>query len=150
MQKAKNSSFFSLFLLAWLAAFGLFGCQNRGAEQPKNGSKKTRIEASGQSDAAQKPSKNSAKGIPEHALETLDFIKKNGEAPPDFVGGRAFQNREKRLPKTAPDGQKIQYREWDVWPKERGKNRGAERLVTGSDGSSWYTPDHYKTFKKIE
>ena len=26
---------------------------------------------------------------------------------------------------------------------------GPERLVTGSDGSAYYTDDHYKTFKKI-
>jgi guanyl-specific ribonuclease Sa len=29
-------------------------------------------------------------------------------------------------------------------------DRGAERLVTGSDGSAWFTADHYRTFLLIE
>ena len=28
-------------------------------------------------------------------------------------------------------------------------NPGAERLIVGSDGSMYYTPDHYKTFVRI-
>jgi ribonuclease T1 len=31
-----------------------------------------------------------------------------------------------------------------------GTNRGAERLVTGSDGSAYYTSDHYQTFRRIQ
>ena len=34
-------------------------------------------------------------------------------------------------------------------PLVPGKNRGAERMVTGSDKSAWYTADHYETFKRI-
>ena len=88
--------------------------------------------------------------IPGHVLEVLQFIRQNGQAPDGFVGGREFQNREKRLPQKAPDGKKIRYSEWDVRPKVQGKNRGAERLVTGSDQSAYYTKDHYKTFLKID
>ncbi|WP_445322230.1 ribonuclease domain-containing protein [Paenibacillus sp. FSL M7-1046] len=29
-------------------------------------------------------------------------------------------------------------------------NRGAERLVTGDDGTVYYTNDHYKAFVKIK
>jgi len=36
-----------------------------------------------------------------------------------------------------------------VNPRMPGKNRGPERLVTGSDGSAYYTADHYKSFIKI-
>ncbi|MFM8931982.1 MAG: ribonuclease domain-containing protein [Gemmataceae bacterium] len=43
----------------------------------------------------------------------------------------------------------MRYREWDVNPLRPGLNRGAERLITGSDGSAHYTLDHYDTFKKI-
>ncbi|WP_425552676.1 ribonuclease domain-containing protein [Kribbella alba] len=34
----------------------------------------------------------------------------------------------------------------DVNPKVKGVDRGSERLVTGSDGSAWYTTDHYQSF----
>lgn len=88
--------------------------------------------------------------FPAYVLETLDFVKKNSRPPDGFVGGREFQNREKNLPQRTPHGQKIRYREWDVHPKTPGKNRGAERLVTGSDGSAWFTRDHYSSFSRIE
>jgi len=28
-------------------------------------------------------------------------------------------------------------------------NRGAERIVTGSDGRAWYTGDHYQHFTEM-
>lgn len=37
-----------------------------------------------------------------------------------------------------------------VNPYVKGQNRGTERIVTGDDGSVWYTNDHYRTFTKIE
>ena len=87
---------------------------------------------------------------PAYVLRVLDYVQKNGRAPEGYVGGREFQNREKRLPAEGSGGRIIRYREWDVHPKAEGKNRGAERLVTGSDQSAWYTKDHYKSFLKIE
>lgn len=87
---------------------------------------------------------------PSYVLETLRFIRNNGQAPEGFVGGREFQNREKKLPAKTTEGQKIRYSEWDVHPKKQGKSRGAERLVTGSDHSAYYTKDHYKTFLKLD
>jgi guanyl-specific ribonuclease Sa len=53
------------------------------------------------------------------------------------------------LPQTTPGGDPITYQEWDVNPYQKGVNRGAERLVTGSDGSAWYTNDHYSTFVQV-
>ena len=88
--------------------------------------------------------------VPEYALQVLDYVVKNGRAPDGYVGGRTFQNREHRLSERDPQGQTIRYREWDVYPKIEGKNRGPERLVTGSDRSAWYTPDHYRTFLKVK
>lgn len=87
--------------------------------------------------------------IPVYVLETLETIETTGKAPKGYVGGRTFQNREKRLPKKDSDGKKVKYREWDVHPKVKGKNRGAERLVTGSDDNAYYTSDHYRSFTKI-
>lgn len=99
------------------------------------------------------PSSGSQKGqskVPRYALEVLQYIRTHGEAPENYVGGREFENREKRLPAKDAQNKKIRYSEWDVRPKVKGKNRGAERLVTGSDHSAWYSKDHYKTFMKIE
>jgi guanyl-specific ribonuclease Sa len=52
------------------------------------------------------------------------------------------------LPRQDASDHSITYWEWDVNPYT-GANRGAERLVTGSDGSAWYTSDHYATFVRI-
>ncbi len=87
---------------------------------------------------------------PAYVLEVLDYIRQHNEAPPGMVGGRTFMNREKRLKQKDAQGQTIKYREWDVHEKVPGKNRGAERLVTGSDGTAWYTKDHYRTFIQLE
>ena len=89
-------------------------------------------------------------GVPEYVMDVLERVEAEGKPFKSYVGGRTFQNREKRLPKTGNDGKKLKYKEWDVHKKVKGKNRGAERLVTGSDGSAYYTKDHYKTFKQIK
>jgi ribonuclease T1 len=109
-------------------------------------------QASGQSDDAQRPSDAVTKKAkaPQHVLDVLEYVKQNGKAPKGFVGGRNFQNRENRLPKISNQGAKIKYQEWDVFEKEQGKNRGVERLITGSDKSAWYTKNHYKSFVRVE
>jgi len=71
-------------------------------------------------------------------------------AGPDIQGGKTFQNREGKLPPTDGSGNAIQYKEWDVNPKQAGVGRGQERVVTGSDGSEYYTADHYTTFQKVK
>ena len=88
-------------------------------------------------------------GVPAKVARVLKYIDDHKKAPDGYVGGRTFENRERRLPKRDARDKLITYREWDVNPKVRGKDRGPERLVTGSDGSAYYTADHYKHFKKI-
>lgn len=87
--------------------------------------------------------------IPDYVLTVLNYVLQNDKAPSGYVGGRIFQNREKNLNEYDKNGIKINYREWDVHPKIKGKNRGAERLVTGSDKSAYYTSDHYQSFIKL-
>lgn len=87
---------------------------------------------------------------PTYVWATLRHVRETGRAPEGHVGGRTFENRERRLPRTDPKGRSVQYREWDVHPKVKGVNRGAERLVTGSDQSAWYTADHYRTFTRLD
>ncbi len=96
------------------------------------------------------PSIKVTDSIPDYVRSTYQFIKKHSDAPHGYYGGRSFQNREKRLPQRGRNGASIQYREWDVHPRRDGIDRGAERLVTGSDGSAWYTADHYRSFIPVE
>lgn len=88
--------------------------------------------------------------IPAHARETLAYVRQHGYAPPGYVGGRVFGNYEGQLPRYNAKRKRIEYREWDVRPRAEGKNRGAERLVTGNDGRAWYTADHYRTFLEVK
>ncbi|QNK64499.1 hypothetical protein H7F33_08480 [Pedobacter sp. PAMC26386] len=81
--------------------------------------------------------------VPQKAYTVADYVAKNGKAPQGYVGGTVFQNREGLL----PGG--VAYKEYDVNPKVSGQNRGAERIVIGSDGSRYYTGDHYATFTKF-
>ncbi len=131
-----------LLLFAALFAITWFVRQQRQAPKPEIQPGPTAVPG--------KTDTRTAANVPAYVLEVLAFVGKNGTAPEGYVGGREFQNREKRLPQNGPAGQRIRYREWDVHPKVAGKNRGAERLVTGSDRSAWYTKDHYQSFLKIE
>lgn len=58
--------------------------------------------------------------------------------------GAVFQNREGRLPKR-PRGY---YREFVVRTPGLG-SVGPQRLVVGRDGDAWYTPDHYRSFQRL-
>ncbi|MFN7959407.1 MAG: ribonuclease domain-containing protein [Holophagaceae bacterium] len=88
--------------------------------------------------------------IPAHVRETLKYVRQHGDPPPGHVGGRVFGNYEGQLPRYNSRRKRIEYREWDVRPRAEGKNRGAERLVTGNDGRAWYTADHYRTFLEVK
>lgn len=88
--------------------------------------------------------------VPASARETLAYIRQHGYAAPGYVGGRVFGNYEGALPRYDARRKRIQYREWDVHPMAEHRNRGAERLVTGSDGRAWYSDDHYRTFTEVK
>jgi guanyl-specific ribonuclease Sa len=85
--------------------------------------------------------------------KVLKHIDEYRAAPDGYEGGRTFLNLgrdgEQALPRRDTRGKPITYHEWDVNARVPGRNRGAERLVTGSDGSAYYTADHYRTFTKI-
>jgi len=78
---------------------------------------------------------------PQKAYDLLKQLQERGGIPlPGYIGGRDFQNRERRLPRGY-------YREYDVNPKRRGRGRDAERLVIEQrTGKAYYTGDHYRTF----
>ncbi|NJO81439.1 MAG: hypothetical protein HC828_00890 [Blastochloris sp.] len=92
--------------------------------------------------------------IPTKASDVLTHVKNTGNAPSGYQGGRAFRNDGRGggevLPQIDSAGNSITYKEYDVNPYQRGVNRGAERIVVGSDGKSYYTSDHYSTFTPME
>lgn len=59
--------------------------------------------------------------------------------------GSTFQNRERRLPKQ-PDGY---YKEY-VHPTPGLSGPGPQRIVMGKAGETYYTPDHYRTFQRVD
>ena len=79
-----------------------------------------------------------AKDPLQKAKDLLEAIQQHeGKALPGYIGGRVFQNRERRLPPG-------HYREYDVNPKVRGRSRDAERIVIEQDtGRAYYTGNHY-------
>lgn len=78
---------------------------------------------------------------PRKAYDLLKQLEERGGRPlSGYIGGRDFQNRERRLPRG-------DYREYDVNPKIRGRGRDAERIVIEQrTGKAYYTGDHYRTF----
>ena len=54
------------------------------------------------------------------------------------------------LPKTDANGNPIRYTEHDVNPRPSSGNRDSLRFVRGSDGKTYMTDDHYRTFKEIK
>jgi guanyl-specific ribonuclease Sa len=85
--------------------------------------------------------------IPQNAEDLLNYIEShNGSPPPGYVGGSIFRNEGGMLPQLDPEGDPITYREYDINPRIKEQGRGRERIVIGSDGSVYYTSNHYKTF----
>ena len=75
---------------------------------------------------------------------TLDRIERDEENR-HRNDGTSFQNREGRLPRKVAG----YYKEY-VHPTKGEYGPGPQRIIIGRDGEVWYTPDHYKTFKKIK
>lgn len=128
---------FSRFLAVLFLGLSILACRSAVREKEKQSPEV----ASSQSDAARSE-------IPAKVYKVLEYVKSNGKAPEGYVGGRKFGNFEKLLP-VSENGRKIKYQEWDVNPKTKGKNRGAERLVTGNNDRAYYTRDHYQSFTEI-
>ncbi|MFC9514146.1 ribonuclease domain-containing protein [Nocardiaceae bacterium NPDC056970] len=144
-----------LVALVGLAVAVFVGTQNSGDEKPPVASSVTVTSSAAAAAKATTTTSTTAtqraSGVPQAAWATLAAIDA-GRWPPDDApgtqGGRTFGNHEGRLP-AAVGGQTVRYQEWDVNRKQSGRGRDAERIVTGSDGSAWYTDDHYETFARM-
>jgi guanyl-specific ribonuclease Sa len=92
--------------------------------------------------------------FPQHATDTLGTIRRTNAPPAGYRGGGTFANDGRGggqvLPRTTSNGTPITYREFDVHAHTPGVNRGAERIVVGSDGRAYYTSDHYGTFTEMQ
>ena len=72
----------------------------------------------------------------------------SGQTPGTGAGGK-WKNKNGTLPKTDARGNSIDYREFDVNNKAPDAGRDAQRFVVGSDGTVYYTGNHYKSFVEI-
>lgn len=90
--------------------------------------------------------------VPDRAGRTLALIDA-GQWPPNdgsgTRGGTTWPNRDGALPRTDVAGNPVQYLEWDVNRKQPGQARDSERIVTGSNGTAWYSPDLFRTFEQM-
>lgn len=81
--------------------------------------------------------------LPAEGIDTLRLIADGGPFPYS-KDGSTFQNREGILP-PQPKGF---YEEYTV-ETPGSDDRGARRIVTGDDGSRFYTDDHYDSFREV-
>ena len=140
-----------LVVLGGLLFGGLTGCPNAGSssEPTVPSASVPSVQPAGPAlhDATpplDRPLHRAAKDPLQKVKDLLETIQQHeGKVLPGYIGGRAFQNRERRLPRG-------HYREYDVNPKLRGRSRDAERIVIEQDtGRAYYTNDHYRTFMPL-
>lgn len=82
--------------------------------------------------------------LPPEAADTVDLIDAGGPYPYEEDDG-TFGNFEGIL----PDEPRGYYREYTV--ETPGSNdRGARRIVAGSEGELYWTADHYQSFERIK
>lgn len=63
-----------------------------------------------------------------------------------YVGGESYRNDDLALPTSDAAGSPITYQEYDRYPCTPGVGRGGDLIILGSDGSRYFTSDHYETF----
>jgi guanyl-specific ribonuclease Sa len=83
--------------------------------------------------------------LPAEAAKTWKLIETKGPFPYPRNDGVTFENREKRLPQQKSG----YYKEYTV-PTPGSPDRGARRIVTGSEKEVFYTGDHYSTFVVVD
>ena len=84
-----------------------------------------------------------ASALPSQARDTLALIASGGPYPYK-QDGVVWENREGRLPKQ----KRGYYHEYTV-VTPGSPDRGARRIISGSDGAHYYTADHYGSFKLV-
>ncbi|WP_432179873.1 ribonuclease domain-containing protein [Streptomyces sp. NBC_00063] len=82
-------------------------------------------------------------GLPAEARTTLTLIDKGGPFP-YAKDGAVFGNFERELPRQS----RGYYHEYTV-PTPGERDRGARRIVMGQGHETYYTDDHYESFKAV-
>ena len=82
--------------------------------------------------------------LPSQVQDTIDLVQADGPFPYE-QDGTVYQNREGVLPAEA-DG----YYHLYVVPTPGDSTAGDRRLITGSGGEYYYTPDDYATFCQVQ
>ncbi|MCX2184014.1 guanine-specific ribonuclease N1 and T1 [Streptomyces sp. SKN60] len=135
-----------LSVLAGLALLlaGLTGCSG-GAAGPGAGapSRTTAVAPSARPTASSGLPVVPESELPAEARRTLALIRSGGPFP-YAKDGAVFSNFERVLPRR----ERGYYHEYTVkTPGER--DRGARRIVTGRQGETYYTDDHYQSFREV-
>ncbi len=81
--------------------------------------------------------------LPSQARDTLRLIDSRGPFPYP-KDGTVFGNHERLLPRQS----RGYYHEYTV-PTPGSKNRGARRIISGDGHETYYTDDHYRSFKAV-
>lgn len=111
--------------------------------------------SSSQSKASSQIQQRQSSDLPQNVKSSYDKYSKTnwkGNYDGQTVGTKAgskWNNSPPQLPQTDNNGEHITYQEFDVNNKSPGSLRDAERFIRGSDGKTYYTPDHYNTFQEI-
>lgn len=154
--RTKNSAaatWFALGVVATAVVVGLIWLFGASSSDAPHADDRGGPAAAQQQQHQQHSDRTTRSGAPERVVRTLALIDAGrwpGAADaPGTRGGRTFRNNEGLLPRTDSTGARARYQEWDVNPKRPGRGRDAERIITGADGSAWYTLDHYRSFHQI-
>jgi ribonuclease T1 len=86
-----------------------------------------------------------ASSLPPEGRATLALIRAGGPYPYPRNDNQTFANRERLLP---PEGRGY-YKEFTVITPGS-DDRGARRIIIGSQGERYWTADHYASFSRIE
>jgi ribonuclease T1 len=137
---------FSVILLTVYLVINLTGCSNSIPDQTSNYSEPVQ---STQSKSNTSATSQVIKGVikvsdlPIEARKTMLLIKSGGPFP-YTNDGAVFNNYERLLPGKSSG----YYHEYTVITPGS-PDRGARRIVAGSNGEYYYTDDHYNTFKLV-
>lgn len=134
------------------AAFGE-GAKTQTSSEVKSSSSETQVSQDG---GKTEVTVTDISELPENVQESYKGYSAQGwtgnlpDAAKGTKAGGEFSNKDGDLPVTDAKGNRITYQEFDVNSKIEGLNRDGERFVKGSDGSVYYTGDHYVSFTKIK
>ncbi|KQX48018.1 MULTISPECIES: ribonuclease domain-containing protein [unclassified Streptomyces] len=131
----------ALVLSVFLAGF-LAGCSTAGGDPQPGSTHGATRSAAAPTGTSGLPTVRAA-DLPPEARKTLGLIARGGPFP-YAKDGTVFSNFERVLPRK----ERGYYHEYTVkTPGER--DRGARRIVTGRGGETYWTDDHYETFREV-